>query len=115
MSDDEPTVLYAFRKRDPLTGKWYRARWKASLVDIESCGGVIDGPPETYRQLGTTSNFQAQRPPAPRDDPQQMHPQRESPPAIDQLERRYATYCVRRRRYAQAQGAAALWRELRRS
>jgi hypothetical protein len=49
-----------------------------------------------------------------------MHPQREQPRAIDQLERflaclflrRYAAYCVRRRRYARAEGAAGLWREL---
>jgi hypothetical protein len=42
------------------------------------------------------------------------------PPAVDDLERllallflrRYATYCVRRKRYAQAQGAAELHREL---
>jgi hypothetical protein len=51
----------------------------------------------------------------------QMQPQRESPAGIEQFERflaclflrRYATYCVRRRWYAQAQGAAALWREVR--
>jgi hypothetical protein len=120
MSDEQSIVLYPFRKRDPLTGKWYRARWKASLDDIEARGGVVDGPPETYRSLGATSNFRVDRRPAPRDDPPQMHPQREQPPAIDQLEcylaraflRRYATYCVRRKRYAQAQGAAALGREL---
>ena len=53
-------------------------------------------------------------------DPPQMHPQGEQPPAIDQLGcflacvflRRYATYSVRRKRHAQAQGAKALWREL---
>jgi len=48
-----------------------------------------------------------------------MHPQRDSP-GLDEMERfltglflrRYATYLVRRRRYAQAQGAAILAREL---
>ena len=43
--------------------------------------------------------------------------------ATDQLERflacvflrRYATYCVRRRRYVRAHGAAGLWRELTRA
>ena len=116
-----PIVRDPFRKRDPLTGKWYRAGWKASLEDIGSRGGMVDGPPETYCQLGATSGFQVERRPALREDPPQMHPQREEPPAIDQRERflacvflrRYATYCVRRRRYAQAQGAARLWRELR--
>jgi len=39
MSEDERNVRYPFRKRDPLTGKWYRARWKASLAEIESHAG----------------------------------------------------------------------------
>ena len=121
MSDDKPVVLYPFRKRDPLTGKWYRARYMASLADIERAGGIVDGEPEVRRPLGIDSGFQPYRDPPPRRvEPVQMHPQREQPPAIDQLERflacvflrRYATYCVRRRRYAQAQGATALWREL---
>ena len=50
----------------------------------------------------------------------EMHPHWEAPPAIDPLEqfmvqtflRRYATWCVRSRRYAAAQGAAALHTEL---
>jgi len=63
MSDDDPTVPYPFRKHDSLTGKWYRARWKASLADIKLHGGTIDGPPETYGSLGTTSGFQVERPP----------------------------------------------------
>jgi hypothetical protein len=61
MSDDKPIVLYPFRLCDRLTGKWYRARWKASLEDIEARGGVVDGPPEMYRQLGATSNFRVER------------------------------------------------------
>ena len=48
--------------------------------------------------------------------------ERESPPGIEPFERfltgvflrRYVTYCVRRKQYAQAQGAAGLWRELTR-
>ena len=113
-----------FRKRDPLTGKWYRARWMASLVDIERAGGIVDGEPEVRRPLGAMAGFHPYRDPQPRRvGPVQMHPQREEPPAIDQLDRflacvflrRYATYCVRRRRYAQAQGAAALLRELAQS
>ena len=35
MSDDEPIARYPFRLRDPLSGKWYRTRWKTSLADIE--------------------------------------------------------------------------------
>ena len=121
MTDASPVVLYPFRKRDPLTGKWYRARYKASLADIERAGGIVDGEPEVRRPLGAMASFHPYRDPQPRRvEPLQMHPQREQPPAIDQLERflarvflrRYATYCVRRKRYAQAHGAAQLWREL---
>jgi hypothetical protein len=49
-----------------------------------------------------------------------MHPQWESPPGVDTLERnlvrtflrRYGTWCVRRPRFAAAQGAANLYRDL---
>lgn len=115
-----PVVIYPFRKRDPITGKWYRARWKASLEEIARLGGVVDGPPDVREHLGATSGFQVHRPPDPRDDELELHPQRAHPPAIDASERylaalflrRYATYCTRRRRFAQAQGAAMLFAEL---
>jgi hypothetical protein len=51
MSDDKPVVLYPFRLRDVLTGKWYRARWNASLEDIEARGGVVDGRPRPIASL----------------------------------------------------------------
>ena len=116
---DKRITLYPFRKRDPLTGKWYRARWKAAPAEIEANGWVVDGPPHAYAALGPTSGFQARRPQT-RVDRVEMHPHWESPPAIDETERflaalflrRYSAYCVRRGRYAQAQGAAALHREL---
>jgi len=122
VSDDQPTILYPFRKRDPLTGKWYRARYKASAAEIAEHDGewIVDGAPEVYRALGSTSGFRPWQDPPP---PAQllMHPQRELPPAIDALERflaltflrRHVTYCVRRRLFAQGQGAATLHRELR--
>jgi hypothetical protein len=121
VSDDKPTILYPFRKRDPLTGKWYRARFKASAEQILEHAGewIVDGPPESYAPLGATPSFQPfpTRPPHVR---LLLHPQREAPPAIDTLERflaalflrRYVTYCARRRRFAKAQGAAILAREL---
>lgn len=73
---------------------------------------ALHEPPEIRRALGPTSGFQ----------PRAMllvHPQRRTPPAIDKLERyltlvflrRHVTYCMRRRRFAQAQ-AAILHREL---
>ena len=41
--------LYPFRFRDPVTGRWLRARYKASLADLEqrySGRYEITGPPE---------------------------------------------------------------------
>jgi hypothetical protein len=124
MSDDAPNdkaiILYPFRRRDPLTGKWYRARYKVSADALAQHEGewIVDGPPEVRRALGPTSGFQPGPPPA----TLLLHPQRETPPAIDKLERflaltflrRHVTYCVRRRHFAQAQAAAKLHREIAR-
>jgi hypothetical protein len=77
MTDDESIVRYPFRLRDPLTGEWHRARWKASLEDIDSRGGIVDGPPETYRALGATSNFLVKRRQVLRHDRPLLHPQRD--------------------------------------
>ena len=121
MSSGQPTILYPFRKRDPITGKWYRARYKVSAEEIAQHNGewIVDGPPEVHRALGPTSGFHPWRRPQ-ETSPLLIHPQREAPPAIDSLERflaltflrRYITYCVRRRRFARMQGAARLHREL---
>jgi hypothetical protein len=121
--NDEPIILYPFRRRDPLSGKWYRARYKVSEEQLAQNEGewIVDGPPEVHRSLGPTSGFQP-RPPPPRPVRLLLHPQREMPPAIDKLERflaltflrRHVTYCVRRRRFAQAQAAANLHREIAR-
>jgi hypothetical protein len=114
-------TLYPFRLRHHLTGKWYRARWHATLEEIERRGGEVCGPAATYGQLGSTSNFlQNVQSPLRRGDSLEMHPHWESPPAIDSFERflaraflrRYATWCIRSRRFAEAQGAAALHRDL---
>ena len=119
MNVAQPLTLYPFRKRDPLTGKWYRARWQASLAEIESHAGewMVDGPPTVYPTLGATSNFQSYRAAAsPRSV--EMHPQRDG--ALDELERflarlflrRYVTYCARRSQFQRMNGAVELWREL---
>jgi hypothetical protein len=50
-------TLNPFRKRDPLTGKWYCTRWKASLEEIERNGWIVDGEPEVRASLGSTSGF----------------------------------------------------------
>lgn len=114
-----PLLLYPFRKRDTLSGKWYRARWRASLAQIEASGGewIVDGPASVFYPLGPTSGFQWS-PPAPSE--LEWHPHRASPLSIDGAERflatlflrRYVTYCVRRKWFAQAREAAALHREL---
>ena len=116
--NDVPIILYPFRRRDPLTGKWHRARYKVSADALAQHEGewIVDGPPEIRRALGPTSGFQPRPPPA----ILVLHPQRQTPPAIDKLERyltlvflrRHVTYCMRRRRFAQAQAAAILHREL---
>jgi len=119
MSDDKPNSVYPFRKRDPLTGKWYRARYRASADDIARHDGdwIIDGAPEMRRALGSTSSFRPWRRPA--DPPRRALPaQQEEPSGLRGLERdlvlaflrRYVAFCVRRRRFAAAQGAASLWR-----
>ena len=46
--------LYPFRARNPLTGKWYRARYKAELREIAEhhAEWEIIGPPEIRRPAG---------------------------------------------------------------
>jgi hypothetical protein len=34
MNDDPPPLLYPFRFVDPVTGRWVRARYRASLDDL---------------------------------------------------------------------------------
>jgi hypothetical protein len=119
--------LYAFRYRDPLTGKWVRARYKATIGDIREryAEWELVGEPETR---GTTASFNPFRSHQrlarhveyhqPRLD---LQPQRTTPPRIDADEamlvsvflRRYVRYCVRRGRYAAMNGAAGLLTEVR--
>jgi hypothetical protein len=46
--------LYPFRPRDPLTGKWYRARYKAQQHEIAAryAEWEIIGPPEIRHPIG---------------------------------------------------------------
>ena len=108
-------LLYPFRLRDALTGKWYRARWKAELHDIEKLGGIVDGEPEIRERTDWGSGF------APHREPPKPVDALELRPRLDAFERgltrvflrRLVTYYTRCGRYAQASGAAQLWRELR--
>ena len=117
--------LFAFRYRDPRTGKWIRARYGATREDIaaryaewEIAGQaeIRDVDPEA-RGFSPHARFKlmmnselrrfSERPP-------------EVQPAIDATDaflarlflRRYVTYCARRGRFAAMNGAARLFAAL---
>ena len=114
--------LYPFRYRDPVTGKWVRARYRASVEDIAA----------RHRTWEITGPVNRPSPPSSGFDPFRKlvsHAEwaRLSEPAAtleqavdDALERtlvraflrRYVTYCARRRRFAAMNGAAELLRSL---
>jgi hypothetical protein len=111
-----PIGLYPFRFRDPRTGKWIRARYRATLAEIKARyrEWEIIGPAET-RGDAPVQMFQ---PGLPRigDTPLELQPHL-APLGMDQTERflvrlflrRYVTWCARRRRFAAMQGAARLF------
>ena len=115
-------ALFPFRYRDPLTGRWIKARYKATREEIAARHGEweITGPAEV--RMAITGAFQPYRvvPHAElkrfEERPPQINPHLERPPVIDATEcslvalflRRYVTYCARRGRYAEMQGAAQL-------
>jgi hypothetical protein len=114
-----PIELYPFRFRDPRTGKWVRARYVATLAELASRyrEWEIIGPAEVRSDVPV----QMFQPSLPRvaEAPLEVQPHLAMPPAIDATERfllrvflrRYVTWCARRRRYAQMQGAARLFAE----
>jgi hypothetical protein len=114
--------LYPFRFRDPVTGKWVRARYRATLADIRRryAAFEITGPGTT--PAGPSTGFDPFRKIVPHAEIARLS---EAPPQIetdlhDALERflavaflrRYVTYCARRGRYAQMGGAARLLRTI---
>lgn len=108
------TARYPFRKQDPLTGKWYRARWKASLEEIAENGWKVDGPPERHHAYGDTSGFMRrlgtdQRAPAPLDNVALPMPSDDERRLARAFLRRYVTYCARRGLDRKAEGARSLW------
>jgi hypothetical protein len=120
--------LYPFRYRDPVSGKWKRARHVAERHEIaaQHAEWEILGPPgirdvdpnarhfHPYRMIEHAELRRLQ------EQPLQINPHLEQLPAIDATERflvalflrRYVTYCARRRRVKQMQGAARLYREI---
>src|SRR5262245_50079469 len=104
-----PIELYAFRFRDPRTGRWTRARYRATLAEIKGRyrEWEIDGPAEVWNDA-PVQMFQPQLPRMD-DKPLELQPHLAVPAAIDATERyllrvflrRYITWCARRRRFAQ--------------
>ena len=122
--------LYVFRFRDPVTGKWVRARYRAAHDEIvqryaeyEIVGSaeVRDGDPDAPRFTPHVERAaEPTEPTEPRANVAEFQPHLAQPPAIDSTEiallqlflRRYVTHCARRRRYAEMQGAALLHGEV---
>jgi len=119
--------LYPFRFRDPVTGRWVRARYRAEREEIERryAEHEIIGPPEVRDGDPDAPRFTphgAGAADAARQDAitVEFQPHLARPPAIDSTEigllqlflRRYVTYCARRTRYASMNGAARLIAEL---
>ena len=111
--------LYPFRYRDPLTGKWVKARYPAERREIAARyhEWEIVGPPE-IRELGNWgAGFAPYRDPL---KPKALGNIEMSPCVDDSTERalariflrRYVTWCARTGRHAGAGGAARLWLEL---
>jgi hypothetical protein len=119
--------LYPFRFRDPVTGRWVRARYRAQRDEIERryVEYEIVGPPEVrdgdpdaprFTPHGERGTDVA----APDAAAPEFQPHLAKPPAVDPTEigllqvflRRYVTYCARRRRYASMNGAVRLFADL---
>jgi hypothetical protein len=112
-----PIELYPFRFRDPRTSKWVRARYRATLAEIKARyrEWEIIGPAE-IRGDAPVEMFQ----PVPArlaEKPPELQPHLAMPPRIDATERflvrlflrRYVTWCARRGRFREMQGAARLF------
>lgn len=119
-----PIELFPFRYRDPLSGKWKRARYVATREEIAArhTEWEIIGPPEIrgdepVRMFGLGLDQSGAVTPASRHSIDQAP---ELAPSVDAAERfllclflrRYVTWCARRRRFAAMQGAARLHREV---
>ena len=127
-----PLELYPFRYRDPRTGNWVRARYKAEReviaeryaeweitgpAEIRSGPGIVMFSP-SYK-LVTHAEMRAMLRAS--EPPLELNPHLAKPPTIDAFEifllrrflRRYITYCARRRQFAQMNGAARLFAEVR--
>lgn len=121
-----PLQLFPFCYRDSLTGRWVKARYKATREEIGArhAEWEIIGPAEPRAPIvGTFQPYRGGRhaaswrlyEPAP-----QINPHLDRSPTLDAAEcsltllflRRYVVYCARHQRFGQAEGAARLHREI---
>jgi hypothetical protein len=114
--------LFPFRFRDPITGKWVRARYRAQRDEIAAryTEWEIISEAEIRDVDPNARPFTPHR--SPLDAELRRYTERppELQPAIDTTEafllavflRRYVTYCARRRKFAAMNGAAHLFVEL---
>src|SRR4030095_1843646 len=107
--------LFPFRYRDPLTGKWVKARYLAERHEIVERykDWEITGPPEK-RADPANGYFRPYRANISAVSNVDRYPGLDEPKRLLVLVflRRYVTYCARRRRFAQMLGAAALFRAI---
>ena len=115
--------LFAFRYRDPRTGKWVRARYVAELHEIKQRyveweiigpADIRDVDPEARYfapNFNAMMNAEMRRF---RERPPELQPMLDGAEAylVQLFLRRYITYCARRRRFAAMNGAARLFAEI---
>ena len=121
------SLLYPFRYRNALTGRWVRARYRASIEDISQRYATweLTGPAEVRRPIDGWFSPHGKllthaEPRRLEEPPLTINPHLDRPPGMDRMEctlavlflRRYVQYCARRKRYAAMQGAALLHREV---
>jgi hypothetical protein len=113
-----PLLLYPFRYFDPVRKRWIRARYVAERHVIESSYArwEITGPAEIRTPIEGWLNPFRRSTMYSAHLPMNGQSPVEQSSIDDELERflvllflrRYVTYCARRRRYAQMEGAARL-------
>ena len=115
--------LFAFRYRNPLTGKWVKARYRAERHEIAERHAEYEiiGPAE-IRERNPDARYFSPHFKLMMNAELRRYSERapELQPAINAAEaflvrlflRRYVTYCARRRRFAAMNGAARLFAEV---
>jgi|SRR5215470_8352277 len=110
-------TLYPFRYRDQRTGKWHQARYLAELHEISAryAEWEIIGPPEVRpdQDGGHFTPYPRTRQPLTTNIDRDPSPDQDERRLVLLFLRRYVTYCARRQRYAQMQGAARLYKLVR--